>query len=168
MAGLAIEKLSYSSNPWRITLGGETLCINEILFCFQRKRDAKPFFEALLAIGAWSEFPNDFTDEQRKAVWGVLQTTPDYLARKARAEVERRYQHELEQIRRSGEISSVLQRARNNAKIPTCYKLETLPDDASGEEQQEGYRTLLRSMLSGLDDSPRKEAMVKEITDAGY
>lgn len=61
---LDIRKLSYSNNPWRITLDGEELWVGgQPHFAFQRKRDAMPFLARLLEVGDWANVTN-FTREQ--------------------------------------------------------------------------------------------------------
>jgi hypothetical protein len=75
---LSIKKFNYSRGPWRITLNNQELWLaGQPYFCFERKRDAKPFLERLSAVGDWGNFAY-FTESQKSAVGAIIKDTPYY------------------------------------------------------------------------------------------
>lgn len=75
---LSIKRFGYSSSPWRIALNDEEFRVGgQPYFCFQLKRDAKPFLDRLLAVGEW-KLPLVFDESQVRAVGEIIKDTPYY------------------------------------------------------------------------------------------
>lgn len=75
---LSIKRFNYSRGPWRMMLDDDEFWPGgQPYFSFQRKRDAVPFLEKLLAVGDWSNWKK-FTPEQISAVGNIARETEVY------------------------------------------------------------------------------------------
>ena len=76
---LAIRKLGYSRCTWRIVLVHPEGHQQEIAHLyFDRKRDALPVLQALDALGLDWHQHDAWTEEERAAMWAIVQGTEGY------------------------------------------------------------------------------------------
>jgi hypothetical protein len=77
---VAIKKLGYSVNPWRIGLVHSDGHFQEIShLCFRTRRDALPVLAALAALPAdWSVHPSQWPEALRAQAAAIVEATEGY------------------------------------------------------------------------------------------